>query len=202
MDNRATEQPQKKNVCFQNVPESLTRALTEQLARLPACVLNDAAAPPDLVIYSAGDSAGLPVARPHLRLPLQPAQRLGDLLAAAARALEEPALAIAPFKLADGAFYPAEKRIVIGSRDITLTERETLLLLGLARLHPQPVGREALLREVWRYQDGVDTHTLETHIYRLRQKIEDDSAAPQRLLTVADGYALAAIAALDENDES
>ena len=57
-------------------------------------------------------------------------------------------------------------------------------------LGQRPVSREKLLREVWGYNSGVTTHTLETHIERLRQKIEQDAAAPTLLLTEASGYKL------------
>jgi DNA-binding response OmpR family regulator len=53
-----------------------------------------------------------------------------------------------------------------------------------------PPSRETLLQEVWRYNSGLTTHTLETHIYRLRQKIEKDAAAPIILVTEAGGYKL------------
>jgi DNA-binding response OmpR family regulator len=52
------------------------------------------------------------------------------------------------------------------------------------------VSREVLLREVWGYKANVTTHTLETHIYRLRQKIEHDPAKAQLLITEAGGYKL------------
>ena len=73
---------------------------------------------------------------------------------------------------------------------IRLTEKETAILVFLARAGGRPVTRQALLDEVWAYAEGVETHTLETHIYRLRQKIEENPASPVCLLTLEDGYAL------------
>jgi DNA-binding response OmpR family regulator len=52
------------------------------------------------------------------------------------------------------------------------------------------VSRETLLQEVWGYNSGVTTHTLETHVYRLRQKVEKDAASPAILVTDAGGYKL------------
>ena len=52
------------------------------------------------------------------------------------------------------------------------------------------MSRETLLQEVCGYNSGVTTHTLETHIYRLRQKIEKDAAAPAVLITEVRGYEL------------
>jgi DNA-binding response OmpR family regulator len=52
------------------------------------------------------------------------------------------------------------------------------------------VSREVLLQEVWGYNSGVTTHTLETHIYRLRQKVERDASAPAILVTEGGGYKL------------
>lgn len=74
---------------------------------------------------------------------------------------------------------------------ITLTEKEIALLVYLW-LCKSAVTREDLLRDVWSYAAGVDTHTIETHIYRLRQKIETDPGNPKILLTTKDGYQLAA----------
>lgn len=73
---------------------------------------------------------------------------------------------------------------------VRLTEKETAILVYLHSAGGA-VPREALLHHVWSYVPDVETHTLETHIYRLRQKIEDDPSNPKILLTQGDGYSLA-----------
>lgn len=73
---------------------------------------------------------------------------------------------------------------------IRLTEKEAHILEFLARDPGKIIDRRALLDEVWGYAENVETHTLETHIYRLRQKIEKDPAAPVLLLTQEQGYSL------------
>jgi DNA-binding response OmpR family regulator len=88
-------------------------------------------------------------------------------------------------------FRPSSKHLINekGSK-LRLTEKETAILRFLYRAGMQVVARDILLREVWGYNANVTTHTLETHIYRLRQKIERDPAAPQLLVTEAGGYKL------------
>ena len=73
---------------------------------------------------------------------------------------------------------------------VRLTEKETAILRYLYRAGQRPVSRDTLLQEVWGYNSGVTTHTLETHIYRLRQKVEKDAANPSILVTEAGGYRL------------
>jgi DNA-binding response OmpR family regulator len=73
---------------------------------------------------------------------------------------------------------------------IRLTEKETAILTFLHGKNGQPVSRAELLRDVWGYNPAVTTHTLETHIYRLRRKIEADPAKAALLLTDAGGYRL------------
>lgn len=75
-----------------------------------------------------------------------------------------------------------------GSR--ALTEKETAILARLARARGAVVARDVLLREVWGYKATVSTHTLETHIHRLRRKLEDASAQPRLLVTAQGGYRL------------
>lgn len=81
----------------------------------------------------------------------------------------------------------------------TLTEKEAAILARLAQARGAVVPRDALLREVWGFNPNVTTRTLETHIYRLRRKIEADPARPALLRTEGGGYRLAA-ASKDEGE--
>jgi DNA-binding response OmpR family regulator len=89
-------------------------------------------------------------------------------------------------------FRPKSKLLLNpkGSK-VRLTEKEVSILRYLYRAGQRPVSRETLLQEVWGYNSGITTHTLETHIYRLRQKMEEDVATPAILVTEAGGYKLA-----------
>jgi len=75
-------------------------------------------------------------------------------------------------------------------KKVRLTEKETAILKYLYRAGDKTIGRDILLNEVWGYNSGVTTHTLETHIYRLRQKIERDAGTPELLVTEPGGYKL------------
>ena len=98
----------------------------------------------------------------------------------------------AVFRLGSYEFRPAAKMLVDDKGKKTrLTEKETNILKYLYRAGEKAVSREELLAEVWGYNAGVTTHTLETHVYRLRQKIEPDPANARLLLTEAGGYRLA-----------
>ena len=99
----------------------------------------------------------------------------------------------AVFVLGNYTFKPAMK-MLIGEDDkkIRLTEKETNILKFLYRSTDGVVPREVLLHEVWGYNAGVTTHTLETHIYRLRQKIEPDPSNARLLVTESGGYRLVA----------
>lgn len=98
----------------------------------------------------------------------------------------------AVFRLGPYEFRPAAKLLVDEkAKKIRLTEKETNILKYLYRAGEKPVSREELLAEVWGYNAGVTTHTLETHVYRLRQKIEPDPTNARLLLTEQGGYKLA-----------
>jgi len=95
------------------------------------------------------------------------------------------------FRLGAYEFRPAAKLLVDEkAKKIRLTEKETNILKYLYRAGEKTVSREELLAEVWGYNAGVATHTLETHVYRLRQKIEPDPAVARILITEMGGYRL------------
>jgi DNA-binding response OmpR family regulator len=97
----------------------------------------------------------------------------------------------AVFKLGPYSFRPALKVLVTeDDNKIRLTEKETNILKFLYRAAIPVVPRDMLLQEVWGYNAAVTTHTLETHIYRLRQKIEPDPSNVRLLLTESGGYRL------------
>jgi DNA-binding response OmpR family regulator len=77
------------------------------------------------------------------------------------------------------------------NRRIHLTLKEVALLKTLYRARNRVVERQELLHQVWGYHASVTTHTLETHVYRLRQKIESDPTEPRVLVTHRKGYSLA-----------
>ena len=90
-------------------------------------------------------------------------------------------------------FKPAMKVLTTeDDRKVRLTEKETNILKFLYRSNDGVVPRDVLLHEVWGYNAGVTTHTLETHIYRLRQKIEPDPSNARLLVTESGGYRLMA----------
>lgn len=99
----------------------------------------------------------------------------------------------AVFQLGPYSFRPSMKLLVTeDDRKIRLTEKETNILKYLYRSADGVVPRDVLLHEVWGYNAGVTTHTLETHIYRLRQKIEPDPTNARLLITESGGYKLVA----------
>ncbi len=88
-------------------------------------------------------------------------------------------------------FHPRSKHLATSrGGKLRLTEKETAILRFLHKAAPNTVTREVLLRDVWGYNANVTTHTLETHIYRLRQKIEEDPVRAKLLITDGGGYKL------------
>jgi DNA-binding response OmpR family regulator len=98
----------------------------------------------------------------------------------------------AVYRIGPYTFRPSAKLLLdAAGKKIRLTEKETNILKFLYR-SGETVPRDTLLHEVWGYNPAVTTHTLETHIYRLRQKIETNPAQAQILITESGGYRLQA----------
>jgi len=161
----------------------LCQTLRKKGIKAPIIMLTGAASETDTV---RGLDAG---ANDYVAKPF----RLGELLARLRAQLrqfeqtEDATFAIGPYS-----FRPGQKLLLDAARNrkIRLTDKEAAILKYLYRADGRPVGRQTLLGEVWGYNAAVTTHTLETHIYRLRQKIEPDPANARLLVTEGGGYRL------------
>ena len=178
-----------QTIALTGLHSALKAALAQHLA-----TGSDSGVRPDLVVSSEKVSP----ATACIEIDAARPPRLGSLLADIARALGDSALYTAPFMVGGFLFDPAMRTLNKDSQEITLTERENKLLLHLARLGGASIGRDELLRDVWAYQDGVDTHTIETHISRLRQKIEDNAENPALLRTTPVGYILQGVGSAED----
>jgi DNA-binding response OmpR family regulator len=161
----------------------LCARLRREGKRMPIIMLTGADAEADVVL---GLDAG---ANDYIAKPF----RLNELLARVRAQLrvfdnsEDAVFTIGPYM-----FRPSARLLLEPSRNrrIRLTDKECALLKYLHRAGGKPVPRQVLLNELWGYNSAVATHTLETHVYRLRQKIEAISSDARLLLTVDGGYRL------------
>jgi DNA-binding response OmpR family regulator len=169
------------------LPDGDGRAFCAELrrrgARMPILMLTGAGEEADVV---RGLDAG---ANDYIAKPF----RLNELLArlrAQLRVFDNSDDAV--FTIGPYLFRPSAKLLLEPTRNrkIRLTEKETAILKFLYRAGGRPVPRQVLLNEVWGYSAAIATHTLETHIYRLRQKIEPDPSEARLLLTEGGGYRL------------
>ena len=97
----------------------------------------------------------------------------------------------AVFAIGHYTFRPSHKLLTEeDGNKVRLTEKETAIMKYLYRAEQKVIGRDELLEQVWGYNSGVTTHTLETHIYRLRQKVERDPSNARLLVTEGGGYKL------------
>jgi DNA-binding response OmpR family regulator len=157
--------------------------LRRQGYRMPIIILTGSDDEDDIV---RGFDAG---ASDYLTKPY----RLNELLARLRTQLrmfddsEHASFTIGPYE-----FRPSAKLLInhLTNRRLRLTDKETAILKYLYRAGQQSVTRPVLLEEVWGYNSGVTTHTLETHIYRLRQKIEANPGNCRLLVTESGGYRL------------
>ncbi len=117
--------------------------------------------------------------------------RIGELLARLRAGLCDIETRAAALTIGPYLFRPRAKLLsdAAGNRKVRLTEKETAILEFLYRAG-RAIGRDTLLGEVWGYNAGVATHTLETYVYRLRRKIERDPANAEILVTEPGGYRL------------
>lgn len=134
-----------------------------------------------------GVGSGAPTG--HCQTYLAKPVRLAQLLLAAgalASRNKDAALTLAGI-----AFNPAERLLhTANGVSVALTEKESGLLLALAQAKGEVVARAALLESVWGYGEDVSTHTLETHIYRLRAKLKDAGVTEDRIAATPEGYGL------------
>jgi len=164
----------------------LCKELRHAGVTVPVIMLSAAAGDSDVIL---GLDSG---ANDYITKPF----RLGVLLARMrAQLLQHERSVDAQFAIGPYSFQPASKLLTAADprrSKIRLTEKETAILKYLCRNGNRVVPRDTLLSEVWGYNAGVTTHTLETHIYRLRQKIEADPSNAQLLVTAPGGYRLSA----------
>lgn len=96
------------------------------------------------------------------------------------------------FEQAGYEVWPAQRRVMLSEETVELTPKEYDLLCYFMTRPGRAIGRETLLRQVWGYDGPVDSRTVDTHIRRLRAKLEADPAAPELFQTVHGfGYRLA-----------
>ena len=161
----------------------LCRQLRDAGVQVPIVMLTGADSEPDTIL---GLEAG---ADDYVTKPF----RLSVLLARLRAHLRQSDLSdAAVFMIGPYTFRPGAKLLTdqSGRKKVRLTEKETAILKYLYRAGDRAIARDTLLGEVWGYNAGVTTHTLETHVYRLRQKIERDPARAEILVTEPGGYRL------------
>ena len=97
------------------------------------------------------------------------------------------------YKIGPFIFFPLKKALILREQTkVELTEKEVAILKCLISSGEEAVDRDTLLEQVWNYSPDVTTHTLETHIYRLRQKLEFDSSIPRLILSKDGGFTISA----------
>jgi DNA-binding response OmpR family regulator len=161
----------------------LCRLLRRSGVQVPIVMLTGADSEPDTVL---GLEAG---ADDYVTKPFRLSVLLARLRAHLRQSDHSDA---AVFMIGPYTFRPGVKLLTdqSGRKKVRLTEKETAILKYLYRAGDRAITRDTLLGEVWGYNAGVTTHTLETHVYRLRQKIERDPARAEILVTEPGGYRL------------
>ena len=196
----------KDKIFCTGLPPALQDAVVEALATHAAPTTDSRQADILIAAPAAPLPAGLSPAVPRLNIDTQRPQRLGDSLRRARQMIDAPAFYIDDLSVGGGIFRPQEKTITAEDGTLaSLTDKEVDILVCLAQREGTALRRDDLLRYVWRYQPGIDTHTLETHVYRLRQKISALKGLENLLLTDDDGgyrLSLPVSAAAPDTDEA
>jgi DNA-binding response OmpR family regulator len=168
-------------VVLVEAPDTTLDILCAQIRQLeftgPILVLAQEA---DVFLEEADEILSLPVTIAHLASRIRAYTSLHQ-------AHETAEIQLGPYVLKTG----MRQLIWPDGQIFKLTDKETRILRYLHRAQGQAVSREALLSEIWGYDSRLTTHTLETHIYRLRQKSENGTEAQVLLVTEAGGYRLA-----------
>ena len=98
------------------------------------------------------------------------------------------------YKIGPFTFFPLKKVIILNDKTRTdLTDKEVDILKCLISSGEEAVDRDKLLKQVWNYSSDVTTHTLETHIYRLRQKLETDPSIPRLIISKGGSFTIRSI---------
>lgn len=145
---------------------------------------------PEVILTDAAQPATEQIEQ-TIRLVPQTRIRVGrllqDVMTQQARAARQDVLP--KILIGEMVFIPDDKKILPGGGQpaVALTDLETRLLMYFARHRGQTYSKDDLLKEVWEYQAGLTTHTVETHIYRLRQKLP---LFERYLVTTDAGYML------------
>lgn len=177
------------NIIIQLENQILSRLLTEQLGSIKNATSNPDL-PADCLIVEMGKKPSAAPAIPVLEIAKGPVilgsimDQLKYLLSGRESHIEDENDAI---DLQDFTLYPARNILVHRPSESTihLTDKERLLLKVLNQAGEAGLGKSDLLKSVWGYADAAETHTLETHIYRLRQKLEPFGASD--LIKAVDG---------------
>lgn len=169
-----------------NLPDMSVGEVT-RLARLrdPACRFIVMRGGEDQIVQTATgsqrivDMSDTPLDEGGLRAALEETTRVDVAAPCAAKAAVD-------------VVFDLERRAIVlkAGKRITLTPREALLIDYLRSAKGAPVPRRELLREVWGYAEMAETHTLETHVYRIRKKIDIDDAPFKLVTSESGGYRL------------
>lgn len=179
-----------KKVAISGLPAAVVTVLRGFLSRHDIEIAAEGTLP-DVILQAADSPVAFSPAIPRYVLPeradFQAATSLADILRVVEDISAAPALYVDDMQIGATLLQPHDRKLALsGGAEILLTDKEVDILICLARQPGIAVPRAELLARVWGYQTDIDTHTLETHIYRLRQKLGD--VAGHLLQTDAGGY--------------